>query len=226
MSAGKGLPEAPASAAPQRTQLENQTIALAGVAQAARIVDQTSKTGTYPLPFLEASIHSLFSFDAPNVEAVYGNIQGVRLGLQNLAAGLSPGTDETAAGMMRYLFSILHLESKFAERDDLQKVVRNRLEHSSYKATHFASHVGEVCHSVAAVYQDTLSTLSFRIKVTGSAQHLQNSDNADVIRALLLAGVRSAFLWRQLGGRRWRLSLNRTRIRDTATALSRDMGIH
>jgi len=107
-----------------RTVLENQTIALAGVAQAARIVDQLSRTGTYPLEFLEASVHSLFSFDAPDVESVFGNVQGVRLGLQNLAAGLASGGDETSASMMRYLFAILHLERKFAGQTAMQQVVQ------------------------------------------------------------------------------------------------------
>lgn len=208
----------------ERTVLENQTIALAGVAQAARIVDQVSRTGTYPLEFLEASVHSLFSFDAPNVEAVFGNIQGVRLGLQNLAAGLASGGDETTASMMRYLFAVLHLERKFASRPDMQQVVHARLQHSQYKATHFAGHVNAVCHSVAAIYADTLSTLPFRIKVIGSAQHLQAESNADIIRSLLLAGVRSAHLWRQLGGQRWKLILKRARLRQTAVILSRELG--
>ena len=47
----------------ERTLLEQRTAALAGVAQAARIVDLAAKTGSWPLPFVEASIHSLFSFD-------------------------------------------------------------------------------------------------------------------------------------------------------------------
>jgi high frequency lysogenization protein len=209
----------------QRSLIQQQTIALAGVAQAARIVDQASRTGSYPPAFLEASIHSLFSFDAPDVESVFGNIQGVKLGLDSLASGLNTGGDATSAAMMRYIFAILHLERKFAQRSDMQQVIQNRLTHSQYKAAHFSSHVGDICHSVAAIYQDTLSTLSFRIKINGRAQHLQNSKNADVIRALLLAGVRSAHLWRQLGGRRWKLALQRGQIRDTAVALSRDMGI-
>ena len=91
-----------------RTRIANQTIALAGVAQCARIVDQISRTGSYPLEFLEASIHSLFSFDAPDVDAVFGNVQGVKLGLQSLAAGLSSASDPSTAHQMRYLFSILH----------------------------------------------------------------------------------------------------------------------
>lgn len=209
----------------QRSPLANQTIALAGVAQSARMVDQISRTGSYPLEFLEASVHSLFSFDAPDVDAVFGNVQGVKLGLQSLAEGLSSNDDSTTANQMRYLFSILHLERKFAARHDLQKVVQNRLQHASYKATHFASHVNETCHNVAAIYSDTLSTLSFRIKILGNAQHLQNENNAEIIRALLLSGVRSAFLWRQLGGRRWRLPLQRGQMRNTAIELSRELGI-
>ena len=45
----------------ERSLLEQRTVALAGVAQAARIVDLAAKTGSWPLPFVEASIHSLFS---------------------------------------------------------------------------------------------------------------------------------------------------------------------
>lgn len=209
-----------------RTVLEQQTIALAGVAQAARIVDQVSRTGSYPLEFLEASIHSLFSFDAPDTESVFGNIQGVKLGLQSLSMALTSGSDESSAALMRYLFAILHLERKFAARPDLQHIVHNRLKHAHYKASHFASHVNETCHSVAAIYGDTLSTLSFRVKVTGSEQHLRNEANAEIIRALLMAGVRAAFLWRQLGGRRWKLLFQRGELQNAATRLAREMNIH
>ena len=173
---------------------------------------------------MEASIHSLFSFDTPDVDSVYGNIQGIKLGLQNLGAGLASTGEESSASMMRYVMAILHLERKFSARGDLQQVVRSRLQHSQFKAEHFTSHVNQVCNSVAAIYADTLSTLSFRVRVTGSAQHLQNEANAEIIRACLLAGVRSAHLWRQLGGRRWQLVLQRGRIRDAALTLSRELG--
>ena len=105
--------------------LRDQTLALAGVAQAARIVDQLSRTGTYPVDYLEASLHSLFSFEASDVAEVFGTIQGVKLGLQNLAAGLAPGGDETTGAMMRYFFAILHLEGKFNARPDLQEIVHS-----------------------------------------------------------------------------------------------------
>ncbi|WP_040482096.1 high frequency lysogenization protein HflD [Luminiphilus syltensis] len=207
------------------TPLEDQTIALAGVAQAARIVDQCSRSGSYPTAFLEASIHSLFSFDTPSVAAVYGNLQGVKLGLQTLSAGLGTDNSHQTVTTMRYLFAILHLSRQFEKRPEMQQIIHTRLQHAQYKANHFSNDINGICHNISAVYQDTLSTLSFRIKVTGSAQHLQNEANADIIRALLLAGVRSAYLWRQLGGRRWKLALQRGQLRDTAHQLSRDMGL-
>jgi len=127
--------------------------------------------------------------------------------------------------IVRYVLNMLHLERKFAASTDMMSVVHSRLEHTSFKAEHFSGHVNDVCHSVSGIYQDTLSKLRFRIKVSGSAQHLQDGVNADIIRALLLAGIRSAFLWRQLGGRRWRLLFERKRILHTSQQLSRDLPV-
>lgn len=209
----------------QYNQLQQQTLALAGVAQAARLVDQISKTGSYPIEFLEPSVHSLFVFDADDVAQIYGGVAGVKLGLNNLNAMLASRQAAENREMVRYVFSMLYLERKFASNNEMMSVVHSRLEHASFNAEHFAGHVNDICHSASGIYQDTLSKLKFRIKVNGSAQHLQDSRNADIIRALLLAGIRSAFLWRQLGGRRWKLLYQRKRLLETSQSLSRDLGL-
>ena len=59
------------------------------------------------------------------------------------------------------------------------------------------------------IYQQTLSTLGKRIQIVGEPGALQQEGTADTIRALLLAGVRVAWLWHQLQGRRWHLILRR-----------------
>ena len=43
-----------------RSLLEQRTVALAGVAQAARIVDLAAKTGSWPLPYLPSSAAHTF----------------------------------------------------------------------------------------------------------------------------------------------------------------------
>lgn len=207
------------------SRIEQQAIALGGVAQAARLVDQISKTGSYPVEFLEPSIQSLFAFEVDSIEQVYGGIPGVKLGLQNLSSVLASRQADESHDLVRYIFSILHLERKFAASQEMMSVIHTRLEHTHFRAEHFSDNMQDACHSISGIYQDTLSKLKFRIKVTGSQDHLQNTQNADIIRALLLAGVRSAFLWRQLGGRRWMLLVQRKRLLHAAQSLSRNLDV-
>lgn len=207
------------------SQLRAQTIALAGVAQSARLVDQVSKTGSYPTEFLESSVKSLFVFDIKEAEDIFGGLPGVRLGLQNLCALLANQGDREQRDTARYFSNILYIERRFAADATMLDVVRARLEHASFRAEHFAGSVNTICHSVSGIYQDTLSTLPRRIKVTGSAQHLENPQHADMIRSLLLAGIRSAFLWRQLGGHRWKLALQRQATLRSAQDMSRGLGL-
>jgi high frequency lysogenization protein len=203
--------------------LEQQVLALAAVVQSARLVDQMARTGSYPQEFLTPLIQSLFAFTPVRVEEIYGSRAALRLGLQNLTVLLSGQDAEESRDMVRYVLGLLHLERKFAARPRMMSTVRERLEHAQLRAEHFANRPQDVCHNLSGIYTDTLSTLSFRIKVTGSAHLLQDSRNADLVRAALLAGVRAAFLWRQLGGRRWRLVLQRRRLLHIARRLSQTL---
>ena len=207
------------------SRLEQEVIALGGVAQAARMVDQISKTGSYPIDFLEPSVKSLFAFEVDSIEQIYGGIPGVKLGLQNLTSVLASRQSDENRDLVRYIFGILYLERKFSSDQELMSVIHSRLEHTSFRAEHFSDNIQDACHSISGIYQDTLSKLKFRIKVSGSPQHLENTQNADIIRALLLAGVRSAFLWRQIGGRRWKLLVQRKQLLQASQNLSRTLDL-
>lgn len=205
------------------TPLQQQVIALAGVVQAARMVDQVAKTGSYPAAFFEASLRSLFAFDAPTVDAVYGNIQGVKLGLRSVVDMLTDATNEDHVAMGAYVRGLLKLEDQFGKRPDLQEVVASRLGHVNFKAQHFSNDAVELAASISAIYQDTISYLPYRIKVKGNVQHLQQTKNADLVRTLLLAGLRSAHLWRQLGGRPRHFLFKGGKLAATASDLSKQL---
>ncbi len=202
------------------SQFQDQLIALAGVAQCARLVDRIAVNGQCPQAFMNTSIQSLFAFDAEDVAAIYQGIDGVRLGLQTLEAAMGKSPSPELSNTLRYVFGILHLERKFQADVKMQTTIRSRLEHTAFKAEHFNDNPRSLAHNLAGIYQDTLSQLSFRIKVTGNSEYLGQELYADQIRALLLAGIRSAFLWRQLGGTRWRLVLQRNKIATLAKQLS------
>jgi high frequency lysogenization protein len=55
--------------------------------------------------------------------------------------------------------------------------------------------------------------------VSGEPVYLQNRDNVNKIRALLLSGIRAATLWRQTGGKRRQLLFFRSRYTDACAQL-------
>ena len=63
---------------------------------------------------------------------------------------------------------------------------------------------------------DVISPLGRRIQVTGVTQYLQHLGTQNRIRAALLAGIRSAILWQQVGGTKWQLLFFRRKIATTA----------
>jgi high frequency lysogenization protein len=93
------------------------------------------------------------------------------------------------------------------------------LRHTEKNLEHFSQDINQIASSIAAIYQDTISHMKYRIQITGSLQQLQNTNNADRIRALLLAAIRSAWLWRRVGGSRWQFLFGRAKLLKATNAL-------
>ncbi|HUH38289.1 MAG TPA: high frequency lysogenization protein HflD [Spongiibacteraceae bacterium] len=200
--------------------LRDQAIALAGVVQACQLVDQLARSGQADSAAVNTLIHSLFEFEPRDTESIFKGINNVRPGLQTLNDML--GNRDRYPACLRYTMGVLHLQKQLARRGDLQEIIHTRLRHAEKKFEYFSSDINQITSSIAAIYQDTISTFKFRIQVQGSLQHLQNTANAERIRALLLAGIRCAHLWRQLGGSRWQLLLARGRLQKTVQRLLAD----
>ncbi|MHC5068748.1 MAG: high frequency lysogenization protein HflD [Planctomycetota bacterium] len=192
--------------------LRDQAIALAGVSQAAFLVDQVARTGNLDREVAAASIDSLFRFDADTAADIYGGVASLRVGIVTLKGLLQRKLDRQQQEQLRYFMGMLYLQRKLQPRTDMLQVIRRRLEHAAHHGEHFTDDDDNIVAAVASIYQDTISTFAFRIQVTGEAVHLQQERNAERVRALLLAGIRAATLWRQSGGKRWRLMLQRNAL--------------
>ncbi|MGD8174346.1 high frequency lysogenization protein HflD [Marinimicrobium sp. ARAG 43.8] len=203
-------------------KLENATIALAGIFQAAALVEQLAKTGYVPGDAYRCTIESLFVMDPPHTRAVFGDsLASLTFGLEALQHTLEPG-NQRHKDALRYGLGVLHLQRKLSKRRDMLSVLGTRLKQASRQAEHFDSTHENVIGNLADLYKDTISTFRFRIQVTGDHNYLQQGRIANQIRALLLAGVRSATLWRQVGGTRWQLLLQRKRIAQIVDRLLRE----
>ncbi len=197
----------------------DRTLALAGVFQASALVADVAHGRALDEPAFRATLGSLFIDSPDEVADVFGGTEGVRLGLLLVRDGLSPDRQRTHAEVIRYALNIVHVERRFAGQRALQETLETRLKRVREQLVHFDLGHDTIIGALANTYQDTLSKMPQRIQVVGNAQALQAERNAERIRAILLGGVRAALLWHQVGGRRWRLIMNRRPVQATAARL-------
>mgnify|MGYP000595592273 CR=1 FL=1 len=210
----------------QTSKSAQQTIALAAIFQAASLVEQLARTGEIPSSEFELLIGSLFKQNPDSFDDIYGDRPNLQAGYHGICKLMGDSSSivskEMKPDVMRYALSIIHLESRLRKNTDMMDALGVSIQKSIRQTEHFHLTHESVIGSLADTYQKTLSTLSFRIKVTGNPQILQNSLNANKVRALLLAGIRAAILWRQVDGRRWHLLMHRKRyIKDAQSLLFR-----
>ena len=77
----------------------------------------------------------------------------------------------------------------------------------------------DILKGLGEVYAQTLSPMKPKVMVQGSPHYLGQPQVVGEIRALLLSAVRSAVLWRQMGGSQWALLLKRGEMKRAAHAL-------
>lgn len=184
------------------------TLALAGIVQASILVEQAAKTGHVATDAYQCSIESLLDLNPASTLAVYGGRpENLRLGLEALRDMLKGNHKHQDA--MRYAMGALHLQSQLMKNKNMLNTLGNRLAQAAQQAEHFSSTHENVIGNLGQIYSETISTFRFRIQVMGDYNYLQQARIANQIRALLLAAIRSATLWRQVGGSRWQLLLQR-----------------
>ena len=206
---------------------KDRTLALAGVFQAARLVQQLARHGQADSDALRSSINSILITDADSTDAVYGGVQGTALGLENLKEKLSGTNGAEDLELARYVLAIIQLAGKLGKQGAVLNAIRQGIETIASQMEFFSSENNDksahptLMAKLAELYTQTVSTLTPRVMINGEHGYLTNPTIANSVRAALLAGIRSAYLWRQLGGSRWQLLFNRNRIVKTAEEILR-----
>jgi high frequency lysogenization protein len=170
---------------------------------------------------MEPCIYSLFQIDAEDVASVYGEPGAVATGARQVVAQLT-GEPQREMELTRYVVALMRHERNLAGRRKMAQEIARRIQGAADARGDLPLLDREVLAGLAGIYQDTISKLTPRIIVRGNPLYLQNPDNQDRIRALLLAGIRAALLWRQCGGSRWQVLLGRRKMLDAARAYLRD----
>lgn len=202
----------------QLNTITNQTIALAGIAQAAALVQQLATTGRADAEAMEASIASILKIDSDSVTDVYRGLEGVRLGLEQLNQQMT-GYKIANPEQARYSATLVYLEQQLSKRKDLRESIQTGVLKAQAQSEHFGLIHENVLANLADIYHNTISTLQPRIMVNGEQQYLTRPDVVNKIRSILLAGIRSVTLWKQCGGSRWKFLFYRKKIQNELKSL-------
>jgi high frequency lysogenization protein len=200
---------------------QNRAIALAAIFQCIDGVNQVANTGKVDEALYNTCINSILSENADDAIDLYGTLIDLKIGftsmLDQLGTGqLTPEGRPKDLGATRYALGLLHLEKKLHNNPVVFEDVIKGIQDTQKKLEFFNNDHENITASLADIYANTISNIGPKIMIKGDQTHLANPKNAAKIRALLLSGIRAALLWRQAGGNRWKLLLERGKIQKQA----------
>lgn len=193
----------------------DKTLALAAIFQAAGLANELAQRGQTDTIAERALLNSVLILETDNASVIYTELSGLRKGLTLLeGCFMQQGrTLQNAAEIIRLSLAIVQVEKHFRASNKVQDTLRQRLDSVQRQQTlNPDMSQSELSALLGSAYVDSLGSLDFRIQIRGDAKQLQSPGMAERIRAILLAGVRAAWLWQRLGGRRWHLIFTRGQI--------------
>ena len=194
-------------------------MALAGIFQATELARQAANHGTWSGYAADTCLDSLLAIEADSVDEIYGDPGRLRLGAETLISVLQG--DRKHMESLGYAVSIMQLENSFRKKAQMQSRIGTELTNIAELDSELEEHEARDLQvsQIAGLYTDTISKLSPRIVVNGRPQYLQIDRTVNWIRTLLFAGLRSAVLWRQMGGGRFSLMFGRKKMLEQAQTL-------
>jgi high frequency lysogenization protein len=203
---------------------QDRTISLIGIYQVARQVYELATTGKTDEVAFQSSINSLFAENPASTIDVFGDASKIQLGTDTLLSQMSSNQTVQSRNIeiTKYALSLIMLEKKISAKEEILPKVFRTIESAKNNRSHFGDFHENIIATLARAYSENISQIQPRIMVNGSHGHLQNPKITNKIRALLLAGIRSCMLWRQVGGSRWGLLLSRKKYLQSAKTLVRN----
>ena len=189
--------------------LRDRCIALAGLFQAVRLVQQTASGERRDAGATVACLGSIFNTDPATALEVYGDLDALRPGLETLLGQMGSDSTQRDMQLTGYAIALLHLERKLNRQADMQRELGDSIANIAAQSAHPDPSDPTVIAALGELYSRTISTLQPRIMVKGEQSILSGTESRNMIRALLLGGIRAAVLWRQCGGNRVQLLFRR-----------------
>ncbi|MGG6462893.1 high frequency lysogenization protein HflD [Solilutibacter silvestris] len=197
--------------------VQDRVLALAGLAQALVQVRRLAENGQADVRAMDGVLASVFQLDPESTDDVYGTVSTIRPGLLRLREQLRKESRDPQ--FPKLVMGVLALERSYSRDSDVQRRLRDDIGQLAAHSAGQEPTQPAVLNALADLYVKHISPLSPKVMVQGNPHYLNQTGVVGEIRALLLAALRSAVLWRQLGGSSLDFLLQRKRMTDSVEQL-------
>ena len=202
-------------------QFSQRAMALAGLLQALQEVRHLAENGRVDQARLQTAMDSVLRIDADSVADIYGGVAPVADGLRTLIGYFDNRLGDPQ--LPKLALAVLQLERNFSRDPDAMEDVRSAIARLAGPAHNDGATHPDILARLGEIYANTLSPMKPKVMVQGNPHYLAQAQVVGEIRALLLSAIRSAMLWRQLGGSQWDFLLKRGEMKRAANALLTDV---
>jgi high frequency lysogenization protein len=179
----------------------HQVMALAALCQITKLVQKTAKYGQFNANDVESFLRSIVITNPNSPEDVYEDHFALKQGYKTLVDQLSADGSKDVE-LVKYVGGLIQLERVLAANPAALNELGRRISDIERRLGHFDITDDTIVSSFADIYSQVISPLGQRIQVFGQPELLKQPHIQHKVRALLLAGIRAAVLWRQVGGKR------------------------
>ena len=182
---------------------------LIAMLQSVYLVDRIATTdydATNESDFLIQSIYTKNTFDADKIYSQKSShVDGCKL-LKDILRGKN---DISVLTMQKYALNIILIQKNINKISDLKNMIGKKID-NYHDNSMMATNLNDQIAYSEEIYKEHVGIIRPRVVISGKKEYLNK--NSSLIRALLLSGIRAAFLWDYHGGSKWHLMFRRKEI--------------
>lgn len=182
---------------------------LIAMLQSVYLVDRIATTdydATNESDFLIQSIYTKNTFDA---DKIYSQKSSLVDGCKLLKDILRGKNDIPVLTMQKYALNIILIQKNINKISDLKNMIGKKID-NYHDNSMMATNLNDQIAYSEEIYKEYVGIIRPRVVISGKKEYLNK--NSSLIRALLLSGIRAAFLWDYHGGSKWHLMFRRKEI--------------
>ena len=182
---------------------------LIAMLQSVYLVDRIATTdydATNESDFLIQSIYTKNTFDA---DKIYSQKSSLVDGCKLLKEILRGKNDISVLTMQKYALNIILIQKNINKISDLKNMIGKKID-NYHDNSMMATNLNDQIAYSEEIYKEYVGIIRPRVVISGKKEYLNK--NSSLIRALLLSGIRAAFLWDYHGGSKWHLMFRRKEI--------------